>query len=100
MIELDEDIVVEEEPYVEELQKVIPKTELIVMKGLARENETITMKFVEIKKFDESIEIGFLEKAGYYVQVTWKLIKIIYPIIIPLLVIFRWIESLKTKKEQ
>lgn len=87
------------EDYQDELDKKIIDTRLNPeIKGLACENEVLTMKFIEVKKFEEKIEVSFLEKTSYYVQVTWKLIKIIYPIIIPVFVIFGWIDSLKTKK--
>lgn len=95
----DEEIINQENPYVEELQKIPIDTridKIVEIKGLAR--EVSYMKFVELKRFDDKIEISFLEKAGYYLQLTWKIIKTIYPIIIPLIVIFGWIESLKQKK--
>jgi hypothetical protein len=87
----------QDEERVEQLDKKIIDTRINVEpKGLAR--ETLTMKCVEVTKFDDTIEISFLEKASYYMQITWKLIKIIYPILPYLVTIWQWIESLKSKK--
>lgn len=60
--------------------------------------EVSRMKFIEIKKYEESIEVGFLEKAGYYAQITYRIIKTLYPIIIPLFIVFGWIDKIKQTK--
>lgn len=87
------------EDYQEELDKKIIDTRLNPeITGLARETEVLTMKFVEVKKFEEKIEVSFLEKTSYYIQIAWKLIKITYPIILPLFTVIGWLQSLKTKK--
>jgi hypothetical protein len=68
--------------------------------GLAREKvDVLRMKTAEVVMYtDNKIEISFLEKASYYIQITWKLIKIIYPIMPYLITIWQWIESLKSNK--
>jgi hypothetical protein len=62
--------------------------------------EISSMKLMEIRLFEEKIEVGFLEKSVYYTTMVYRLIKLIYPIIIPLLIIFGWLNTLKTNKER
>lgn len=62
--------------------------------------EISSMKLMEVKLYEEKIEVGFLEKSVYYTTMIYKLIKLIYPIIIPLLVIFGWLDKIRTNKER
>jgi len=92
----------QDEERVEQLDKKIIDTRINVEpKGLAREKiDTSRMKNVEVVMYsDNKIEISFLEMAGYYAKMTYKLIKLIYPILPAIITIAFWIDGLKNKKE-
>ncbi|NMD00805.1 MAG: hypothetical protein GYA62_13940 [Bacteroidales bacterium] len=58
---------------IEKIQK-IPEP---ILKSLEHKK----LDYVEIKKFDEEIHISFFEKNYYYVNLFWRVLKIVVPIL-------------------
>ena len=85
----------------EEIELRLIDTKLIdIFADKSKVLEISSMKLMEVRLFEEKIEVGFLVKSVYYTTMVYRLIKLIYPIIIPILVIFGWLNTLKTNKER
>lgn len=55
------------------------------------------LDYVEIKKFDEEIHISFFEKNYYYVNLFWRVLKIVVPILPHIIKIYIWYNKNKNK---
>jgi len=55
------------------------------------------LDYVEIKKFDEEIHISFFEKTYYYINIFWRVLKIIAPILPHIIRIYGWYSKNKNK---
>ena len=55
------------------------------------------LDYVEIKKFDEEIHISFFEKTYYYINIFWRVLKIIAPILPHIIRIYGWYNKNKNK---
>ena len=52
---------------------------------------------IELKKFDEEIHISFFEKTYYYINIFWRVLKIIAPILPHIIRIYGWYNKNKNK---